>query len=275
MGLLATDGLETLTYQESKKYQKLLKKIGLYQLANLLKKCLQESKEFKRSPKFGFEIEGHLLNNTSENPSKPNYQLGLDKTYLTETKDKKFEITDEYGRWMLELIPNFPMEDFLYSGNMLAYTKYIYKKMELLMKPGHRFLSYSVPPKLGTEFMLNYLEPGKSSEEIAELNKASNSKYMRDEIINTHPRFPTFTQNVRLRRGEKPKVRAPIFQDKHTQMNEPFSNNEKAGEIDLDAFTFGMGLCSLQCTFGVTNFSEARWLYDQFHIFTPLFVGIS
>jgi len=41
---------------------------------------------------------------------------------------------------------------------------------------------------------------GLTEKEIIEKNPVSNSPYMSDEIINQHPRFPTFTENVRLRR---------------------------------------------------------------------------
>ena len=61
MGLLDIDSVETLDYPTSKPQQKKLKKAGLLQLINLIKKNLDEKKDPKRFPKFGFEIEGHLL----------------------------------------------------------------------------------------------------------------------------------------------------------------------------------------------------------------------
>lgn len=59
-------------------------------------------------------------------------------------------------------------------------------------------------------------EKGMSKEEIAAKNPISNSPYMDDSIINQHPRFPTFTKNVRLRRGANPPILQPIFVDINT-----------------------------------------------------------
>lgn len=38
---------------------------------------------------------------------------------------------------------------------------------------------------------------------------------------------------------------------------------------------FGMGLCCLQMTFQAVNIQEARWLYDQLTIITPVMVALS
>ena len=273
MGLLDIEGIETLDYKQSKAYQKKLKKAGLCQLLNLLKKFQNEKKDFKRYPKFGFEIEGNLLKVTSNQDGSKNYQLETDRAYLMQSEWKGFNIVDEYGRWMLELIPKSPMDDFLYSGNLDKIISYIYDQSRKLAKANNVYLSTTMPPKLGTPSYANYFAPGLNHEQLAEKNVISNSEYMSDEMINTHPRFPTFTRNVRLRRGEKPQITAPIFPDVNTDMTNVLPGEKEPGKIHLDAFTFGMGMSSLQVTFGVSNMCQARWLYDQFHIFTPIWVN--
>jgi len=276
MGLLDIDSLETLDYQASKKYQRKLRSAGIIQLLTLLKRIQDEKKSFKKYPKFGFEIEGHLLQKTTPHENQtPNYQLQLDKTYLTQTEEKTCNIVDEYGSWMIEIVPKVPFEDFLYSGNLLFYTKHIYKQIQKFIKPEHEFLCYAQPPKIGTPSYPKFIAPEVPADKLAESNIYSKSPFMRDEMINKHPRFPTFTQNVRLRRGENPQVIMDIFKDKNTDMEHIPQGEKYPGKVYLDAFTFGMGLCSLQITFGVADLTEARWLYDQMHVFTPLFLALS
>ncbi len=272
MGLLEVDSLDTVPYIESKRFQRKLKKTGIIQLLHLFKKNQNETKDFKRYPKFGFEIEGHLLQKIARGQELPiNYQLQLDKHYLVE-KHKNFNVADEYGRWMVELVPLSPHEDFLYSGNLSFYTTNLYKRIEELVKPAHTFLSLPICPKLGTPLYMDFLEPGITPEQLVEANKFSKSSFMRDDFVNTHPRFPAFTEAIRSRRGENPVIEAPIYPDENSMLDLVRPGDKRPGHIYLDAITFGMGLCSLQVTFGVANLDQARWLYDQFHLFTPIFV---
>lgn len=271
MGLLVVDSLETLDYYSSKKFQKKLKKAALIQLLKVLKKN-KEQKHFKKFPKFGFEIEGHLMKVSTAADGRKHYFLELHKEYVKGSKNKNFEVTDEYGRWMLELIPLSPMEDYLYSGNLLSYTQNLYKSLPNVLKPEHVFLSTTLPPKFGTLACLPTQDLPLSRSDLEKQNGLSNSCYMSDEIINNHPRFQTFTQNVRLRRGEKPQISAPIYPDSQTDLVNVLDGEKEPGRIHLDCFAFGMGMCSLQCTFGTANLDQARWLYDQYHIFTPIFV---
>ena len=96
---------------------------------------------------------------------------------------------------------------------------------------------------------------------------------MSDSIITQHPRFPAFTRDVISRSGHKPSITAPLFKDEQTNMQVALPSEQKAGEAHLDSFAFGMGLCCLQVTFGCIDMEESRWLYDQFHMFTPIFVS--
>ncbi|CAK5081693.1 unnamed protein product [Meloidogyne enterolobii] len=43
----------------------------------------------------------------------------------------------------------------------------------------------------------------------------------------------------------------------------------------MDHMGFGMGLCCLQMTFQAVNVQEARWLYDQLTIITPVMVALT
>jgi glutamate--cysteine ligase catalytic subunit len=272
MGLLDIESIETLDYKKSKPHQKKLKKAGMMQLLHLFKKFQNDKKDFKRYPKFGMEIEGNLLKVITKEDGTKSYQLENDREYLMKCDSKGFNIVDEYGRWMLEMIQRSPMEDFLYSGNLEKITSYIFEQSRKLTRPDNKYLSTTLPPKLGTLSYAHYYSPNLTHEELAKKNTISNSEYMSDEMINTHPRFPTFTRNVQIRRGEKPQITAPIFPDVNTDMKNVLPDEKEPGKIHMDAFTFGMGMSSLQVTFGVSNLPQARWLYDQFHMFTPIWV---
>lgn len=275
MGLLDIDSVETLDYNQSKPYQKKLKMAGMTQFLILFKKFMNDKKDFKRYPKFGFEIEGNLMLKVKNEQGGIDYQLQLDTAYVKANNSKTFKAVDEYGRWMIELIPKAPIEDFLYSGVLMNSLNNVFKLIKDMVKDHDVYLSYTLPPKLGTLSYPHHYCPGLTHEEIAKRNEISQSEYMADEMINTHPRFPTFTRNVRQRRHEKPQITADIYKDIHTDMENILPGEKEPGKIHLDAFTFGMGMSSLQVTFGVSNIPQARWLYDQYHIFTPLWVDYS
>lgn len=38
---------------------------------------------------------------------------------------------------------------------------------------------------------------------------------------------------------------------------------------------FGMGVSCLQCTFSTQNLNHARYIYDQFHIISPLMLAVT
>ena len=43
----------------------------------------------------------------------------------------------------------------------------------------------------------------------------------------------------------------------------------------MDAMAFGMGMACLQCTFSTKNVDQARFIHDQLHIFSPLFLALT
>ena len=273
MGLLEHDGYETLEYQQSKPHQKRLKTTGVDQLVRLLKKFKDDKTLYNPYPKFGYEIEGHLLKMIDKGTGNTDYQLELEKDYLLGENKATFNIVIEFMKWMLEAIPKSPMEDYLYSGNLKESLISLFTQIQEILKPGQVFLSFTMPPKLGTPSYLNYLYPGLEPAELLAKNVLSQSEYFVDDMICDHPRYPALTKNVRLRRVELPQMTAAIFKDHYTDMDSVLPGEKLPGQIHLDAF--GSAMCSLQVTFGVSCLSEARWLYDQFHVFTPLWLALS
>ncbi len=110
--------------------------------------------------------------------------------------------------------------------------------------------------------------------EISE-NPYSQSNYVNDNIINSHPRFATLTQNIRKRRGKKVDIRIPIFKDLNTNLTTPTEDEPYPGFIHMDAMAFGMGSCSLQVTIGSCRVNSASLLYDQFIPLAPILLALS
>ncbi len=61
-----------------------------------------------------------------------------------------------------------------------------------------------------------------------------------DEVISPIPRFATLTRNIRTRRGEKVRIRVPLWEDERTDPA------ELAKGIEMDAMAYGMGCSCLQ-----------------------------
>ena len=115
----------------------------------------------------------------------------------------------------------------------------------------------------------------KEQEELTtDKNAFSESIYTIDSIINPHPRFPTLTKNIRIRRGKKVEIKIPLFIDKNTSIEktdlEPFPNS-----IYMDSMAFGMGSCCLQATFETVSINHGRFLHDQLLVFGPILGALS
>lgn len=110
-----------------------------------------------------------------------------------------------------------------------------------------------------------------SSNEDLDSNPFSNSKYINDSIINTHPRFGTLTRNIRARRGSLVSIQVPIYKD----INTIYTGDPNPGFIDMDAMVFGMGCCALQITLGTCTLNSTCYLYDQFLPLMPLLLALS
>ena len=111
----------------------------------------------------------------------------------------------------------------------------------------------------------------------------SRSLFLPSEIINAHARFPTLTQNIRKRRGSKVAINVPIYRDIQTPLpfietigSQKLIDIEKDAKVDnvyMDAMGFGMGCSCLQVTFQACSVEEARRLYDQLAVMTPIMVN--
>ena len=270
MGFLTFQNENTFNYPKSRLHQKNSKKLAVKQFLALYKK-FHGLKSTEKT--WGFELEVHTLKRTGEN--KDQLELDVETEYLKEMKGVSFIITHEYGAWVVEIIPKDPYYCFTSSGQVLDQMKFMLNRLYQLAKPDTEFLSLPCVPKMGSKHFLKELHVDDlGMSKLIEKNVFSNSPYMDDRIINPHPRYGTFTRNVRMRRGENPQITAPIYKDTKTDMEAVTEDEPLAGHIHLDCFAFGMGLGCLQCTFLAKDITEARWAYDQFHMLTPIFVSI-
>lgn len=115
----------------------------------------------------------------------------------------------------------------------------------------------------------------------------SHSLFIPDEAISSHARFGTLTANIRKRRGSKVEINVPIYRDLNTP--KPFMESfpepkhfpedgyqaAKPDHIYMDCMCFGMGCSCLQMTFQASSIQEARNIYDQLGVLTPIMLALT
>ena len=106
-------------------------------------------------------------------------------------------------------------------------------------------------------------------------------------LIDSFLFFRTLTRNIRTRRGQKVEISLPLFKDtktdSHISSKLPclFPDEEvstlflEPNRVYMDCMAFGMGCCCLQVTFQAADMSQARFIYDQFAILSPIMVPIT
>ena len=111
--------------------------------------------------------------------------------------------------------------------------------------------------------------------ENIDANSFTESNYVSDAIINTHPRYGNLAMNIRKRRGKKVNAKIPIYKDIKTNLTEVTEDEPYPGFIHMDAMTFGTGCCCLQFTIGSCSLNSACYLYDQLIPFTPILLALT
>ena len=193
----------------------------------------------------------------------------------------------EYANWMIEATP---AEPYGKSGADLAKVERNMRLRRLELRKhltgSEEVLSLPVFPRLGARgFTANAaLVPHPDG-------PTSRSLYVPDESIQPHPRFPTLTANIRKRRGEKVMIAVPVYKDACTgeamarQAADILARDKTDGariveqlgpsSIYMDAMAFGMGASCLQVTLQAADVSQARLLYDQLAVVTPIMLALT
>lgn len=306
MGYL-TDTGNTLSYPDSKPYIEGIKKDGVLQFLNLYKK-FKDLEAVSRL--WGDELEYHIINidpvtkkvrvklvaeeimqRIKDDAFEPQYEYGKwmieavprnPYDVLCDPEPVLRNITTRRTIIQKSLDPN----DYILSNSvfpLLGVGDYYLdgSKREAdaksLVKETEKTESVSrADEEEKREVSLDLESPAKKDSNLTasqkrELNEVSNSMFIDDEIINAHPRFPTLTRNLRLRRGEPMCIKIPIFKDVNTSFKET-EDEPFPGFIYMDAMAFGMGCGCLQQTFAAKNVSIARYLTDQLAVIAPLMV---
>lgn len=277
-----------LEYDESKPFFKIIKDNFIEVVINALK-----SEKSCRYPLFGFEFEFQKI--IIDDDKKHVYiDITAQDDILKSSKynlHSEFQISHEYGGWMIESIHNNPFNFneiekipqtinnlYTYLYNKIGQNKILSLANFPLLGVGKYFLEQDYL-KLVKEQINDEKEEKEDNNEneikllLEQINQNPYSKsiYTSDMIINRHPRFAGLTKNIRTRRGSKVEIKVPLFKDIKTNLNnEPFP-----GFVHMDSMAFGMGCCSTQVTVGACSLNAATLLYDNLIPFTPIFLVMS
>eukprot|EP00501_MAST-03F_sp_TOSAG23-6_P000335 GSMAST32.ASY1.ANO1.342.1 assembled CDS len=175
-------------------------------------------------------------------------------------EEKRVRVSLQYGSWMVEATPRTAYGG--YTSDLIAVERNMRNRRNRLIKvlrPNESAISTVAFPLLGVgDFTVPKAQvPGQYSK----------SAYVPDECINPHPRFKTLTQNIRMRRGSRVNITAPVFRDTNT----PPSDRQ----VHMDCMAFGMGCCCLQVTFQCCDIQESRHLYDALAVFAPVMLALT
>ncbi|KAH3687185.1 hypothetical protein WICPIJ_001844 [Wickerhamomyces pijperi] len=288
MGLLSLG--TPLPWEESREYNEHVRQNGISQLLEMV------SASFHRKDDkylWGDEVEYTIVKFEDTQKSA---KIAVDKDYILEELNEggvhfdtvlKNDINfhPEYGRFMIEATPKGP-----YDGEKLSQYEYVEQNMAVRrviadkLLPENKLLTITAYPLMGVGQFTS--PPTKAN------SPSSKSLFLGDDVTNRHVRFPTLTANIRKRRGEKVAINIPLYKDSKTpefddtlssslprslfaEDQEPSLGAQIPGHIYMDAMGFGMGSSCLQVTVQAPSLARARYLYDSWANFAPIFLSLT
>lgn len=278
MGLLKVGA--PIGWEDSKPFLRYIREHGIQQFLNTWFRVKDISEDML---KYGEEIEVGIFKVDYENNTvKLSIRAPEVRAQLLEREDADSVLDGcswqpEYGSWMVESTPSRPFGN--YANDLLRVEKNMnMRRRRLLYTLGPDEIAPTVTcfPLFGVGDFVDSDVPFSSP--------ASQSVFVPDVVINPHPRFPTLTQNIRLRRGEKVDIRVPLYQDTHTpEFNDELRAQytarvpalEPDRDIHMDCMGFGMGMCCLQVTFQGRDCDESRYMYDQLAVLAPVMLALT
>eukprot|EP00474_Spongospora_subterranea_P008754 CRZ09212.1 hypothetical protein [Spongospora subterranea] len=276
MGLLSLG--TPLAWKDSQPYIEHVKRQGIDQFISTYNRLSSRKRdEFL----WGDEVEYLLVSLDSQNKTAKLLMKGVEVLHqlenLSESVANKAVFHPEYGRFMIETTPGGPYRGFT-SDLSFVEANMIYRRhliQSVLDCDNYRLLSMASFPLLGTD---KHCDP-----DLPIGGPITRSSYVPDSVMNPHPRFPCLTANIRERRSDKVCITIPRFKDKYTPKpkSEPKVNiwgdlmEDTAEFIHMDAMAFGMGCCCLQVTFQCGSIEEARHLYDQLAVLSPIMLALT
>ncbi|KAI0559099.1 Glutamate--cysteine ligase [Gracilaria domingensis] len=215
MGLL-TDG-SPLSWRASDPYRNRVRLDGVQQFLSVYK----AAKYVKLNElKWGDEVEYTLLRLDANNRRAT---LSLRAPILLPLLQKEEQESPiavpvvwrpEFARWMIEGSPGVPYRS--YAADLVNVERnMVLRRSQIanLLRPGEIVLSLSAFPRIGCGVF--------TSPPALPFGPDTKSFFTSDDTIGTHPRFPTFTKNIRLRRGRKVSIEVPLFVDENTAQEMP------------------------------------------------------
>ncbi|RDD36149.1 Glutamate--cysteine ligase catalytic subunit [Trichoplax sp. H2] len=279
MGIL-TNGTP-LTWDEIKEYITLIKSQGIRQFISLYHRLSNRPNDIL---KWGDELEYMVVKFDHENKTARLYcevDQYLDILQNFERENPGASPTSwkpEFTSYMLEASPGQPyLGDLAQINSVEANMKRRRREVIDLLDEDIVPITLTAFPRLGCpNFTYPAYEP--------DTNKRSSapSLFFPWEVVGSHPRFKSFSQNIYLRRGSKVAINVPVFRDVNTP--KPFVEHLQYGEeaidgkedhIYLDATGHGHGNSCLQVTLQAYNVDEARLLYDQLCPICPIVLALS
>ena len=278
--LKSFDELDTLTFEESKPYQRIAQKMAATQFVDLYEKfkdTIKKDETGQGRSRWGFELETyHLKTLDPETSNGCRYVEDTDIKYLKYDKSVDFIITSEYLGFMLELIPGVPFRSFVHGKEILDSFKHIRKTLYEKGKPGSEFFWGGNMNTIGTKWGLEARGMGGlTQEEVASRNPLNHTRYADERLIYFHPRYLSYTRNIPGRTKRPVEAFYPLFKDVNTDLENVLENETRAGFCHIDGLVISCGQSSLQATFECYDLDEARRVYDQFHYFTAIFQALS
>jgi len=131
----------------------------------------------------------------------------------------------EYGAFMVEATPDRPYTGF--TADLLRVERNMRlrrRRMLTVLEDDEIAPTMSAFPRLGAQG-----DDG-SVPAVPVGGPRTQSEYIGDGIINSHPRFGTLTANIRERRGSKVNIRVPLYRDVKTPEYKKY--NSPHGEVD-------------------------------------------
>lgn len=263
MGYLTVTTSQTYNYEESRPLQKRSKLLAIKQFIKLFIGNRNYKSKADSHWLNGYEQEVFILKEEpgGENNGRTGYVLDrkAGSVFDKDTTNQYYDPKCETLCFHVEIVPNSPFHFFLDMKPVFEHLLSSFQHLDSCLDKGSMVYSSSHYHDFGTSRSIG----------SSELTEEDDEKKTQDPEFwaTKHPRYLTTNNRLNERRGDKPQIVLPVFEDKLTK--------KVGGEQNatLESYFSGFSVCSVQMTYATRDIEEATWLHDQFHILAPYFVS--